>query len=94
MLTMFGNLALPVLIRAFAAFFLAFVLSLILGNKTIYYLKKFQQHGQPIRDDGPQSHIQTKQGTPTMGGLLILLTSMLSIILFLCRHLLTRKKLL
>ncbi|MBE6451263.1 MAG: phospho-N-acetylmuramoyl-pentapeptide-transferase [Alphaproteobacteria bacterium] len=82
MLTMFGNLALPVLIRAFAAFFLAFVLSLILGNKTIYYLKKFQQHGQPIRDDGPQSHIQTKQGTPTMGGLLILLTSMLSIILF------------
>ena len=31
-----------------------------------------QGKGQPIRADGPQSHLMTKKGTPTMGGLLIL----------------------
>jgi phospho-N-acetylmuramoyl-pentapeptide-transferase len=42
-------------------------------------LRKRQGKGQPIRDDGPESHF-TKAGTPTMGGLLIvgaLLTSTL-----------------
>ncbi len=72
----------PVTIRAFAAFFTALVLSLILGNKVIELLRKHQQHGQPIRDDGPQSHIINKQGTPTMGGLLILGTAVFSILLY------------
>ncbi|MDG1858605.1 MAG: hypothetical protein P8I94_05860, partial [Emcibacteraceae bacterium] len=36
-------------------------------------LKAKQKKGQPIREDGPESHILTKQGTPTMGGFLILL---------------------
>src|SRR4029079_9946695 len=31
-----------------------------------------QGKGQPIRSDGPQSHLVTKKGTPTMGGLMIL----------------------
>jgi phospho-N-acetylmuramoyl-pentapeptide-transferase len=35
-------------------------------------LRISQGKGQPIRDDGPQSHILTKAGTPTMGGLMIL----------------------
>src|SRR4029079_10142412 len=35
-------------------------------------LRLKQGKGQPIRDDGPQSHILTKKGTPTMGGLMIL----------------------
>ena len=35
-------------------------------------LRLFQGKGQPIRTDGPQSHLVTKKGTPTMGGLLIL----------------------
>lgn len=69
-------------IRAFCAFLASLFLSLILGKSTISLLHHFQHHGQPIRTDGPQSHIQTKQGTPTMGGLLILGTAMLSIILF------------
>lgn len=76
------GLEMPVLVRAFMAFFLPFVLSLIFGNCFIAFLQKRQQHGQPIRDDGPQSHIVTKQGTPTMGGLMILFLSSLSILMF------------
>ncbi len=77
-----GGIELSVLTRAFIAFFLPFVLFLIFGNSFIRFLQKHQQHGQPIRDDGPQSHVATKQGTPTMGGLLILFLSMLSILMF------------
>jgi phospho-N-acetylmuramoyl-pentapeptide-transferase len=36
-------------------------------------LRTLQGKGQPIRTDGPQSHLVTKKGTPTMGGLIILL---------------------
>ena len=60
----------------------AFVLSLILGNSMINLLHKYQKLGQPIRKDGPQSHLKSKQGTPTMGGLLILGTSIASILLY------------
>ncbi len=38
----------------------------------ILFLKSRQSEGQPIRDDGPQSHLKTKTGTPTMGGALII----------------------
>ena len=39
----------------------------------IRWLKSKQKNGQPIRDDGPARHLTAKQGTPTMGGFLILL---------------------
>ena len=68
--------------RVLWAFTLSLLLSLIFGGKVIEILRKYQKFGQPIRSDGPQSHMQTKQGTPTMGGLLILGTSILSICLF------------
>ena len=42
------------------------------GRPLINMLRRRQKHGQPIRDDGPESHILTKAGTPTMGGVLIL----------------------
>lgn len=42
------------------------------GPKIISLLKVKQGRGQPIRSDGPQRHIVEKQGTPTMGGLMIL----------------------
>lgn len=77
-----SGLMLPVVVRMVFAFFTSLILSLLLGNKVILFLRKHQQHGQPIRDDGPQSHLETKQGTPTMGGLLILGTSILSVVLF------------
>jgi phospho-N-acetylmuramoyl-pentapeptide-transferase len=41
------------------------------GPWTISWLRVKQGRGQPIRDDGPQSHL-AKRGTPTMGGLMIL----------------------
>ncbi len=42
------------------------------GPAIIDTLRLKQGKGQPIRDDGPKSHLITKQGTPTMGGLMIL----------------------
>jgi len=59
--------------RTGASLFTAFVISFLFGPKIIFMLKNKQKKGQPIRDDGPESHLLTKQGTPTMGGFLILL---------------------
>src|SRR6202522_3747652 len=42
------------------------------GPRIIAALRIKQGKGQPIRVDGPQSHLLTKKGTPTMGGLMIL----------------------
>ena len=56
--------------RTAMAILTALVVSLILGPWLIRRLRHFQI-GQEIRDDGPASH-HTKQGTPTMGGLLVL----------------------
>ena len=51
----------------------ALIISFILGGPLIKWLKSQQGDGQPIREDGPESHPLTKKGTPTMGGLLILI---------------------
>ena len=58
--------------RTGGAVMTALVLSLLCGPAFIRWLKSHQAEGQPIRSDGPESHILTKAGTPTMGGLLIL----------------------
>src|ERR1700744_5343873 len=44
----------------------------LFGPWIIDHLRLRQGKGQPIRADGPQSHIVSKKGTPTMGGLMIL----------------------
>ena len=41
-----------------------------------------QENGQPIRNDGPEGHF-LKAGTPTMGGVLILIPLMVSLVLWL-----------
>ena len=46
---------------------------ILFGRYLIDHLRLRQGKGQPIRDDGPQSHIIKKRGTPTMGGLIILM---------------------
>src|SRR3954462_719718 len=51
----------------------ALIVSFVLGPRIIAWLKRKQREGQPIRIDGPESHLLTKKGTPTMGGVLILL---------------------
>ncbi len=68
--------------RCFMAFFTALILVLAYGNRMIKILHAHQEKGQPIRECGPQSHLKTKKGTPTMGGILILLASLLSIVAF------------
>src|SRR3546814_11859548 len=57
--------------RTGAAVATALFLGLLIGPKFIGWLRVRQGKGQPIREDGPQSHF-VKRGTPTMGGLLIL----------------------
>ncbi|MES2802930.1 MAG: phospho-N-acetylmuramoyl-pentapeptide-transferase [Bdellovibrionota bacterium] len=67
-------------VRTFISFFTGFFLCLIWGPYFIESLKK-KHFGQSIRDDGPQTH-KKKAGTPTMGGWLILLSSLVSIVLW------------
>ncbi|MFN3954741.1 MAG: phospho-N-acetylmuramoyl-pentapeptide-transferase [Pararhodobacter sp.] len=66
------NLFRYITFRAGAAFFTALVFGFVFGKPLIELLRRRQGRGQPIRADGPESHLVTKKGTPTMGGLLIL----------------------
>ncbi|MEQ9642962.1 MAG: phospho-N-acetylmuramoyl-pentapeptide-transferase [Alphaproteobacteria bacterium] len=68
--------------RTGGAVMTALVLSFVLGPAVIRWLKSRQGKGQPIRDDGPQQHIVAKQGTPTMGGFLILLALSIATVLW------------
>ncbi|MDG1006745.1 MAG: phospho-N-acetylmuramoyl-pentapeptide-transferase [Alphaproteobacteria bacterium] len=77
-----GNLFNYITFRAGGATMTALLLSFILGPWMINALRARQGRGQPIRADGPQSHLTTKVGTPTMGGLLILLASIGSTLLW------------
>lgn len=68
--------------RSGGAVFTAFIISLYIGPKVIRWLKSKQAEGQPIREDGPESHLITKKGTPTMGGLMILISVCFSTLLW------------
>jgi phospho-N-acetylmuramoyl-pentapeptide-transferase len=68
--------------RTGGAVLTALIISFIIGPPLIRWLKSKQGYGQPIREDGPESHLLTKQGTPTMGGFMILLALCLSTILW------------
>ena len=68
--------------RTGGAVLTALVVSFICGPAVIRWLRAKQGNGQPIRDDGPQSHIIDKAGTPTMGGFLILLALTISTLLW------------
>ena len=59
--------------RAGGAVVTALFVSFVFGPATIRWLKAKQGYGQPIRSDGPKGHLVTKQGTPTMGGVLMLM---------------------
>jgi len=68
----FFNLFRYISFRAGGAFFTALIFGFAFGLPLINLLKRKQKRGQPIREDGPESHILAKAGTPTMGGVLIL----------------------
>jgi len=59
--------------RSFMALITALVISLMLGPWLIRRLKRMQHGGDTIREDTPERHRHTKQGTPTMGGVIILI---------------------
>ncbi|ODP36641.1 phospho-N-acetylmuramoyl-pentapeptide-transferase [Sphingomonas turrisvirgatae] len=67
--------------RTGAAVATALLIGLIIGPRFIGWLRVRQGKGQPIRTDGPQSHL-AKRGTPTMGGLMILTSLALSVLLW------------
>ncbi len=67
--------------RAGAALMTALVIGLIIGPRFINMLRVRQGKGQPIREDGPKSHL-AKRGTPTMGGLMILISLVISMLLW------------
>ena len=68
--------------RTGAAVMTALIISFIVGPPLIRWLRSKQGRGQPIRDDGPERHILQKQGTPTMGGFMILLALSVSTLLW------------
>jgi phospho-N-acetylmuramoyl-pentapeptide-transferase len=67
--------------RCGGAILFSLVLTLWIGPGMIRWLKKLQRDGQPIRTDGPESHL-TKKGTPTMGGLMFLLSATITTLLW------------
>lgn len=67
--------------RSGAALMTALAIGLLIGPKFISMLRVRQGKGQPIREDGPQTHL-AKRGTPTMGGLMILTALVISTLLF------------
>ena len=76
------NLFRYITFRAGGAFFTALLFGFIFGKPIIDRLRKMQGKGQPIREDGPQSHIVEKAGTPTMGGVMILAAVLVSTLLW------------
>lgn len=67
-------------VRTFISFFTGFFLCLIWGPHFIEKLRQ-KSFGQSIREDGPQAH-KKKAGTPTMGGWLILLSTLVPLVLW------------
>jgi phospho-N-acetylmuramoyl-pentapeptide-transferase len=75
------NLIRYITFRAGAAAATALLIGLLIGPKFIGWLRIRQGKGQPIRSDGPQTHLK-KVGTPTMGGLMILTAVTISLLLW------------
>jgi phospho-N-acetylmuramoyl-pentapeptide-transferase len=76
----FFNVFRYITFRAILASITALLICLFLGQWMIQKLQEMQI-GQQIRDDGPQSHL-AKKGTPTMGGILIILAVVVSTLLW------------
>lgn len=67
--------------RTGGALMTALVICFVIGPRLIRWLKSKQGEGQPIREDGPETHYK-KRGTPTMGGLMILISGIVSTLLW------------
>ena len=60
--------------RTGGALVTALIVAFIIGQPLIDWMRQRQGKGQPIRTDGPEGHLLTKKGTPTMGGFIILIS--------------------
>ncbi len=78
----FLNIFRYITFRYGGALFTSMIISFVLGPYIIKLLRKHQSQGQPIREDGPKWQIKAKKGTPTMGGILILLSIFFSTIIW------------
>ncbi|MEM8827061.1 MAG: phospho-N-acetylmuramoyl-pentapeptide-transferase, partial [Pseudomonadota bacterium] len=76
------NLFRYITFRSGAAVMTALAIGLWIGPGMIRALAARQGKGQPIREDGPASHLLTKRGTPTMGGLMILVALTISTLMW------------
>jgi phospho-N-acetylmuramoyl-pentapeptide-transferase len=68
--------------RTGGAVITALLFVFMFGPGIINYLRLKQGKGQPIREDGPKSHLLSKKGTPTMGGLMIIVGLVVSTLLW------------
>ena len=68
--------------RTGGAVMTALIIAFLIGPALIRWLKVKQGKGQPIREDGPQRHLLEKKGTPTMGGIMILIALTVSTLLW------------
>ena len=78
----FFNVFRYITFRTGGAVVTALVFVFLFGGPIIDLLRLKQGKGQPIREDGPKSHLITKKGTPTMGGLMILSGMLVSTLLW------------
>lgn len=80
---MFSNfLASNLWLKAFICFGFSYLVGFVAIKKYINFAANNPKFFQPIRNDGPESHIESKNKTPTMGGIFIVLATLLSSILF------------
>lgn len=78
---LFFNLFRYLTFRTGGAIMTALIICFLMAPSMIRWLKKKQKEGQPIRTDGPETHF-AKAGTPTMGGLMILISVTISTLLW------------
>lgn len=79
--TSFFDLFRSITFRTGGAIVTSLIICFFIAKPMIRWLKSKQNEGQPIRDDGPETHFK-KAGTPTMGGLMILISVVISTLLW------------
>jgi len=75
------NLFRYITFRGGCALMTALIICFVIGPRLIRWLRSQQGEGQPIRSDGPETHFK-KKGTPTMGGLMMLISVIISTLLW------------
>ena len=69
-------------VKAFLCLALSYIIGFFSTKKYIKFANTNPQFFQPIRESGPATHLATKQKTPTMGGIFIVLSTLISAALF------------